>query len=124
MNDEKTTVKELKQLFEAIRDERGWLQYHHPKSVTEALSVEAGELLELFLWMTPEEVEEKRKTDANYQQDIAYELADVLMNCLNLASIMDIDLSRTLEKKMEIVKEKYPVKNDDSSDSRQRRLSI
>jgi len=43
-----------------FRDERDWLQFHNPKDIALAISVEAGELLELFLWKQPEEVDQEK----------------------------------------------------------------
>ena len=49
-SDSETTVKTLKELLVKFRDERDWNQFHDPKNLAEAVSIEASELLELFLW--------------------------------------------------------------------------
>ena len=47
--DKKTTIQELKDLLRDFRDKRDWKQFHDPKNLAEAISIEAGELQELFL---------------------------------------------------------------------------
>jgi NTP pyrophosphatase (non-canonical NTP hydrolase) len=53
-NDKETTIQELKDLLREFRDKRDWAQFHDPKNLAEAISIEAGELLELFLWKDKE----------------------------------------------------------------------
>lgn len=55
-NDRNTTIQEPKNLLIEFRDARDWAQFHDPKNLAEAISIEAAELLELFLWKSPEEV--------------------------------------------------------------------
>jgi hypothetical protein len=55
-NDSNATIQGLKNLLLEFRDERDWVKFHDPKNLAEAISIEAAELLELFLWKSPEEV--------------------------------------------------------------------
>ena len=55
MNDEQTTVNELKETVEQFVSERNWQQFHTPENISMALAVEAAELLEHFQWLTMEE---------------------------------------------------------------------
>jgi len=88
-----------------FRDERDWAQFHNPKDMAMALSIEASELMEHFLWKTPEEVaarvEEKR-------EEIEEEVADVAIYLVELADILGIDLFQAMERKMEKNAAKYP----------------
>ena len=84
-----------------FRDERNWAQFHTPKDVAMCLSVEAAELLELFLWKKPEETPPLER--------IREELADVLYSALLLASHYQIDVHRAVVYKLAKNAEKYPV---------------
>ena len=71
-----------------------------------ALTIEAGELMEHFQWITPEE-----SRDRNQEQRVAIgeELADVMCYLLAIANEMNIDVTSTLNRKMELNRKKYPV---------------
>jgi NTP pyrophosphatase (non-canonical NTP hydrolase) len=92
--------RELQKALLDFRDERDWKQFHNPKDLALALSIEAAELNELFLWKIPE--------DAN-QDKIKEELADVLAYALLLASTYDLDISQIVIDKIKKNAEKYPV---------------
>jgi NTP pyrophosphatase (non-canonical NTP hydrolase) len=83
-----------------FRDARNWAQYHNPKDLAVCLSIEAGELLELFLWKKAEEANSAR---------VREELADVLSSVLLIAKLYDIDLYQAVVDKLEQNGEKYPV---------------
>jgi NTP pyrophosphatase (non-canonical NTP hydrolase) len=55
MDDEKTTVADLKRMVREFRDRRGWEQFHTPKNLSMAIAVEAAELMEEFLWLDSDE---------------------------------------------------------------------
>jgi len=90
-----------------FRDERDWAQFHNPKDMAIAISIEASELLEHFLWKTPEEVE-KRITEK--RDDVEDEIADIAIYLTELADNLGIDLLVAMEKKIAINEKKYPVK--------------
>ena len=105
-NDEKCTLHEIKKRLMLFNQERDWNQYHSPRNLAMALSVEAGELLELFLWCQdagPQPAVESRKPK------VAEEAADVLICLLNFCSQYNIDLAAAVEKKIEKNAQKYPV---------------
>ena len=83
-----------------FRDKREWEQFHNSKDLALAISIEASELLELFLWKKAEEVDEEKLKD---------ELADVLSFSLLLAEKHDLDIIKILEDKIEKNSKKYPV---------------
>ena len=83
-----------------FRDERDWGQFHNPKDLAIALSIEANELLEQFLW--------KKHEDAN-KEKIKEELADVLAYAFLLADKMEINIEEIVLDKIKLNSEKYPV---------------
>lgn len=96
------TVEELRQRVAAFRDERDWRQFHSPKNLAMAISVEANELLELFLWQDDGDVPEG-KMDA-----VRDEMADVLAYLLSMADTLRIDLGQALVDKIKRNGAKYP----------------
>ena len=103
MNDR---YEELKRKVLAFRDQRDWAQYHSPKNLAEGLSVEAGELLEHFLWI---DAEQSRRLTSEQKQQVAAELADVLVFLIYLSQELGIDLFAAAEHKLEDNARKYPI---------------
>jgi NTP pyrophosphatase (non-canonical NTP hydrolase) len=96
MADIQEIISELKK----FRDERDWEQFHNPKDLALAINIEAGELLELFLW--------KNAEDAN-KEKVKQELADVLSFALLLADKYGLDVKQIILDKIKLNGEKYPV---------------
>ena len=88
--------------------ERDWEQFHTPKNLAMALSVEAGELLELFQWLTPEQSDAITTTPAGAER-VREELADVLIYLVRLADVLDVDLEAAVEAKLQVNACRYPV---------------
>jgi NTP pyrophosphatase (non-canonical NTP hydrolase) len=96
-------MSDLKDLTSALlkfRDERDWAQFHNPKDLALALNIEAGELLETFLWKTSEQADIER---------VKEELADVLAFALLLAERYDFDVKQIVLEKIAKNALKYPV---------------
>jgi dCTP diphosphatase len=85
--------------------ERDWEQFHSPKNLAAALTVEAGEVLEHFQWLTEAQ---SRKLTAKRRAQIALELADVLLYLLRLSDQLGIDLLDAARRKIRINAKKYP----------------
>lgn len=102
-------MDKIKEILLKFRDERDWFQFHDPKNLAEAISIEAGELLELFLWRNKEEVNKKIKEDKDYEEKIAQELADVFIFCFQMCNTLDFDAKDIIFKKIEKNRQKYPV---------------
>jgi NTP pyrophosphatase (non-canonical NTP hydrolase) len=99
---------ELAQLRDIVRqfvDERDWDQFHTPKNLASALSVEAAELLEHFQWLQHGRIEE---LGANKLVEVKHEMADVLVYLVRLADKLDVDLLAAVEEKMVLNRAKYP----------------
>jgi dCTP diphosphatase len=109
MSDMKTCVSELKGLLRQFRDERDWLQFHDPKNLAEAISIEAAELLELFNWKKQNEIARSLKRNSQFKNAVEAELTDVLCNVLNFANVINIDLSQAFITKIEANGKTYPV---------------
>lgn len=86
--------------------EREWAPFHTPKNLAMALAGEAGEVLEHFQWLT--EAQSQALT-AEHRDEVAAELADVLLYLVRLADVLDVDLAAAAEAKMRRNAERYPV---------------
>jgi len=107
MSDSTTTLQELIDAVAAFETERDWRQFHSPKNLAMGLAIETGELLELFQWIS--EAESQAVTGAAEEmQKVREEVADVFCYLLNLAHVMDIDLSAAFYEKMKVNAKKYP----------------
>ena len=98
-------IQEIQARLRAFARERDWEQFHSPKNLATALSVEASELLEHFQWM---ESEESHNLSEQKAQEVAEEMADVLNYLLRLSDVLQIDLERAVKDKIESNAEKYP----------------
>src|SRR3989338_5041659 len=102
-------MSNLEKLIERVtkfRDARDWKQFHNPKDSAIALTSEAVEVLEHFLWKSPQEVEKHVKT---HKGDISDELADVLYWIFLMAHDLGVDIPEAFERKMQENEKKYPV---------------
>jgi len=107
--DATTTLGEIKARVLAFAKERDWEQFHAPKNLSMALAAEAGELMEHFLWDTPESSRTKVTDDAARREKIEEELADVVIYALEFANMTGIDVAAAIERKMAQNAAKYPV---------------
>jgi NTP pyrophosphatase (non-canonical NTP hydrolase) len=92
----------------AFARERDWEQFHAPKNLSMALAAEAGELMEHFLWATPEQ-SRAIAGDGVKRGRIAEELADVVIYALEFANATGIDVAAAIEAKMDANAKKYPI---------------
>ncbi len=99
----------------AFRNERDWAQFHDPKNLAEALSIEAGELLENFLWKT---TEQSRKLTEDELKNVKEELSDIFIFLAYLCDEYRIDLLTEVEKKIAHNAAKYPVEKAKGSNKK------
>ncbi len=104
--DDETPVAALQALVLDFSRERDWGRYHNPRNLAMALSVEAAELLELYLWSADDG---PQPPVASRRPKVAEELADVAICLLNLSAHAGVDLSRAVRAKLARNAEKYPV---------------
>jgi len=102
----KPTLESLRDALRAFADARDWNQFHSPKNLAMALSGEAGELLEIFQWLTEEQ---SRRLDAQAKSAASEEMADVLLYLIRLADKLDVDLLDAARRKLAKNAQKYPV---------------
>lgn len=107
MNDEQTTVAELRALVARFVSEREWETYHDPKNLSMAIAIEAAELMEHFQWLTRAEALASAG-DEKLLAEVRAELADVAAFLLSLCNAMRVDLASALEEKMKRNAAKYP----------------
>ncbi len=104
-----TSSPDLESIRDQLRDfaaARDWDQFHSPRNLAASVAVEAGELLELFQWLTdhqsqhlPEEILSRAKE----------EMADVLLYLIRLADKLGVDLLQVSKEKIQVNEQKYPV---------------
>ncbi len=93
-------IKEITEILLKFRNERDWAQFHNAKDLALALNIEAGELLEAFLWKSSEQADIGK---------VKEELADVFAFAFLLAEKYDLDVKQIVLEKMEQNAQKYPV---------------
>lgn len=98
--------KQLKLYLRDFAEQRDWTQFHSPKNLAMALSVEVAELLEHFQWLTEEQ--SLQLTDEQ-RQPVAEEIADVQLYLIRLADRLNIDISTAVTDKTAKNEAKYPV---------------
>lgn len=106
--DSATTINQIKDHVLAFAREREWEQFHSPKNLSMALAAEAGELMEHFLWSTPEQ-SRAVAADPAKRTKIADELADVVIYALEFANTTGLDVAASIEAKMAANAKKYPI---------------
>jgi dCTP diphosphatase len=109
MNDNPSRDLSLERLRDRLREfatARDWNQFHSPKNLAIALSVEAGELLEHFQWLSDEE---SLTLPDDKLEKIRDEIADVLLYLIRLADVLNVDLIKSADTKIEANSHKYPV---------------
>ncbi len=99
------TMKDLIQKLRDFAEERDWNQFHSPKNLAIALTVEVAELLEEFQWLTEEQ---SRKPDQERLNRIKDEISDVMIYLVLLSDHLDVDLLASAFEKIEKNRDKYP----------------
>jgi len=100
-------INSLIELIIKYRNARDWKQFHNPKDTSIALSLEASEVLQHFLWKNKKEMDKHVK---EHKSEIADELSDVLYWTLLMSHDLNIDMLKAFDKKMKENEKKYPVK--------------
>ena len=100
-SDSGTTLDVAREALKQFNAERDWGPFHTPRDLAMCVTIESGELLEQFLWKSPDE-----PLDSAAIED---EIADVMISCVNLATRLDIDLMSAIQGKIAKNGERYPV---------------
>ena len=101
-----TSMESLTREICAFRDARDWRQFHNPKELAVAITAEAGELLQHFVWQSAEQ-SERRVNDR--RPELESEMADVAILLLELADNCGINLAEAIRAKLARNEERYPV---------------
>ena len=107
MDDQNTTITDLKHFVEDFVQERDWSQFHNAKNLSMALAIEAGELMDIFKWSTAEECNTMMSEESSRQEAVD-ELADVLIYAIAFANRNNINISNAIDQKMVKNRKKYP----------------
>ena len=108
MNDKQATISAIKENINDFIRQRGWGAGHNALNLAVSINLEASELLEIFQWCSQEEADRAaRETD---REHFLEELADVMIYCIELATVYDVDIAAAIEGKLEQNGKKYPVK--------------
>ena len=106
MTDKTTTIAEIKKHIQDFSDARGWRKDQNAKDLVMALTVEAAELTEIFMWLHSDDADSVKENDYQHLQE---ELADVFWYVCRLCEHFDVDLAQAVEKKTFKNAEKYPL---------------
>lgn len=98
-------LEEIRKRIRAFRDARDWSQFHNPKDMAIAISIEASELLEHFLWKKEAELDDRIE---ERREEIESEIADIGIYLTELADNLGIDLLAAMDRKISVNESKYP----------------
>ena len=97
--------KKVKSEIRKFVDERDWEQFHTPKNLAMALTVEVSELLEIFQWS----LDGGQDVIENSKEEIESEIADIFNYLVKLVDLLDIDLEKISIEKIDLNSKKYPI---------------
>lgn len=100
------TIEQITERICAFRDARDWMQFHSPKELAIAITAEAGELLQHFVWQQPGQIKQRVKDKMPELKD---EMADVGILLFELAHNLGVDLGQAMLDKIERNEKRYPV---------------
>ena len=102
-----TDIESLTARLRGFAEARDWERFHTPKNLAMALVAEAGELVEHFQWLTPDE-SAAIADDPDATEQVADELADIAIYLLRMADVMGVDLAAAIDGKIERNEERFP----------------
>ena len=105
MNDNTTTIEDLKQIIKQFNKERDWEQFHNPKDLSIGIVSEATELLDIFKYKSEEQIEQIFNKN---KHKVEQEVADILIMTLQFAQLNDIDITKSIQAKLSINAQNYP----------------
>lgn len=101
-----TSIESLTAEIRAFRDARDWRQFHNPKELAVAITAEAGELLQHFVWQSPEQSEQRVH---DRKDELAAEMADIAILLFELADNCGVSLPEAIRAKLARNEIRYPV---------------
>ena len=109
------SIADLTDRIRNFRDARDWMQFHSPKDLSVAIIAEAGELLQHFVWKSPEE---SWRRGQEKKTEIANEIADVGILLFELADNLGLDLATEMNAKIDRNEARYPVEKAKGSNAK------
>jgi NTP pyrophosphatase (non-canonical NTP hydrolase) len=106
--DNTATLQDLKKEAALFTEERDWQKFHSPQALAMNITIEAAELLELFIWKDHQKIQDLLIKDKAFKKNIEDELGDILLSCLCFANTLNIDMTTTFLDKLQRTKLKYP----------------
>lgn len=103
--DSAMNIAELSAALRKFADDRDWNQFHSPKNLSMALTVEVAELVEHFQWLTESE---SRNLPPETAKQVAEEIADIQIYLVRLADTLSVDIESAVNEKIEANRQKYP----------------
>ena len=100
-------INNIQKQLSDFADERDWDQFHNPKNLSMALSVEASELVEIFQWLTPEQAESIMSSSES--EHVKEEMADIMIYLIRMADKLNVDLESAVTDKIVKNGKRYPV---------------
>jgi len=100
------SLHQLNQRLKQFAKDRDWEQFHSPKNLAMALIAESAELVEHFQWLTEEQSYLKDKPEK--KEEVAMEMADILIFLIRASERLDIDLVDAAYRKIDINESRYP----------------
>ena len=97
-------MEELVEKYRKFVKERSWEKFHNPKNLAAALSVEASELLEIFMWL---DSNQSLNLNPSRLQNVKDEMGDIFLYLLRLADVLNLDLLEITKEKFTKVEKKY-----------------
>jgi dCTP diphosphatase len=113
-------LSQIQEQISQFAQERDWEQFHTPKNLSMALSVEASELMEIFQWLKEKESFDIMQTDKATQ--VRHEVADVAVYLFRICDLLKIDLQTAIEEKLIHNAQKYPVDKSKGSSKKYNEL--
>lgn len=113
------TIDEITARICAFRDARDWMQFHNPKELAVAISAEAGELMQPFVWKTPAQAEEVARDKHDY---LAEEVADVAILLFEFAHNLGLSVEEAILAKLAKNELRYPVEKAHGSNAKYNEL--
>ena len=105
--DGKDSLKQTMEIVDAFTSQRDWDQFHTVKNLISSISIEAAELSETVQWSNPSK--EDVLADPKLVESMSHELADVMVYCLRLCSVLNLDPVQIMHNKIKLNAEKYPI---------------
>ena len=105
--DGKDSLTQTMKIVDAFTAERDWNQFHTVKNLISSISIEAAELSETVQWSNPSK--EEVLADSKLVEAMSHELADVMVYCLRLCSVLNQDPIQIMHEKIKLNADKYPI---------------